>query len=164
MTLPDIDTLSTLGGSLVNAEPVMDATTDLDADADNKSRTNVAMMSRTGIRAMRRFVGHATTPADPVSGFIHEAMWGSTGGVKPAVTRSNTGIWLVTWAATQDDELGEEHSLNFRVAQAWVEVSSTTFYAATARVTAANVVEVRTFTAAGALNDVVGFNVVVMVW
>jgi len=164
VTLPDIDTLSTLGGQLVNADPVMDATTDLDADADNKSRADVAMMTRTGIRAMRRFTGHGTTPTDPASGFVHEAMWGSISGVKPTVVRSGAGIWLLTWTATQADELGESHSLNFRAAEAWVEVTSTTFYNATARVTAANVVEVRTFTAAGVLDDVVGFNVVVLVW
>lgn len=168
MTLPDTDSLSTLGGTLTNFSPVEDPTTDLDAGADNKSRSNVAMVTHTIERACRRFAGHATTPADPASGFVHDALWGSSGAVKPPVTKGGTGIYVVTWTATQNDELGVAHTLNFRTAQAWVEVSGTTRYFAHARVTAANVVEVRVFIDGGAgadtLNDAAGLNIVVKVW
>jgi len=165
MTLPDkTDTIATLGGILANAEPVTDATTDLDADADNKARANNAMMSRTACQALRRFTGHATTPADPGSGLVHRALWGSAVGVKPPVTKGGTGIYLVTWAATQNDELGVSHSLNLEIARAWVEVTGATLILATARITAPNIVEVRVYTMAGALTDAVASNIVVQAW
>ncbi len=163
MTLPDIDTLATLGGELVNAEPVLDATTDLDAGADSKSRANVAMMTHTSPRAMRRFTGHATTPTDPASGFVHDAQWGNVNANKPTLGIAAT-VYTVTWPATVQDELLVSHALNFRIAKAWVEVAGGTYYAATARVLTANSVEVRVFTAAGALDAAAGLNIVVMVW
>lgn len=168
MTLPDIDTIATLGGALQNFAPVEDPTTDLDAGADNASRTNVAMMTHTAVRAMRRFLGHATTPADPVSGFIHDAVWGSSAPVKATVTKGGTGIYPLTWPTTVQDELGVAHTLNLRCARAWVEITGSVRYSAEARATAGNVVEVRVFIDGGAgadaLNDAAGFNIVVVAW
>lgn len=116
--LPAIDTLDTLGGELENAHAVMDPVTDLDAPADNASRGNVAMLTHTGIRAMRSFVG-GVAPADPVEGLVHDAMWLRHTPTLAEVTHFGVGIYDVEWPETVLDELGEEHALNLRAGAAW---------------------------------------------
>ncbi len=161
-TLPETADVAELGGILQNYGAVEDPTTDLDAGADNKNRANTAAMTHTATRAMRRFVGHATTPTDPLSGFVHDSVWGKAPAVKPTVTRAGTGIYLVTFPLSVQDELGVFHDTNLQVAKAWVEFTGTTVYGASARVTAANVVEVRVHTG-GALSDAAGLAIVVEV-
>lgn len=168
MTLPDRADLDTYGGELKNYGEVEDPETDLGADPFNECRMDVAAMGHTAIRAMRRFLGHATTPAEPSSGFVHDSLWGDDPSVKPSVAKGGTGIYNATWPTDVLDELGTSHTVNLRVAQAWVEVSGSTRYKAHARVTAANVVEVRVFIDGGAgadtLSDAAGLAIVVMAW
>lgn len=174
MTLPDVDSLSSYGGALSDYSPVVDPTTDESAVFRNRYAANVAMMTQTACRAMCSFVGQAVAdPIDPSVGFVHAAVWGAGPSLKPAVTRSNTGIWLVTWPDTVSSELtsaltsqggGVSHTVNLRRAKASVELSGSSKFDATARVTAANVVEVRGWTGAGALNDLDGLTVTVWAW
>jgi hypothetical protein len=174
MTLPDVDSLSTYGGALSDYSPVVDPTTDESAVFRNKYAANVAMMTQTACRAMRSFVGQTgATPIDPVVGFVHAAVWGAGPSLKPTVTRSSTGLWLVTWPTTVSSELtgaltsqggGTTHTVNLRRARASVELSGSTKFDATARVTAANVVEVRGWTGAGVLDDLNGLTVTVWAW
>lgn len=112
MTLPDTDSLSTLGGALSNAWPVVDPTTDLDADADNKNRCDVAMMTHTALRAWCAFTTAATTGALARVG--HDAMWGNASAIAPALARTGAGTFTLTYPATVYDELGVGHALNFR--------------------------------------------------
>ncbi len=164
MTLPDIDALSTYGGPLNNYAPIVDPTTDEDAASRNKYAMNVAMMTHMIPRAMRSFVGVAgATPTDPLSGLVHDALWGNGTGLKPVVGWSATGVWTCTWPATVVDELGVTHSVNLRRADAQVECGATK-YDATASVTAPNVLTIRGWTAAGAANDLVGLVVSVWAW
>lgn len=160
MPLPDIDTIATLGGVLTNDSPVVNPTTDLDADADTKSRANVAMMTHTLARAIRRFAGHATTPTDPSSGFVHDATWGNTPALKPPVTKGGTGIFDITWPATVTDELGVAHTTNLR--GGWGNVEATgNCYVTSVQVLAPNVLRVRVWQQASSLNDAAGLNVTV---
>ncbi len=163
MTLPAIDSIDTLGGTKENHKPVENAATDLDAPKYNVAIADVAMMTHTIARAAYRFKGHATTPVDAAAGFVHDAVWGSGSGVKPTPAHTGTGVYTVTWAATQYDDLGEPHATNFRYAKAWVEASGGVLYHASAYVTAANVVTVRVFDDAGAASDAAGLNIVVEV-
>ena len=173
MTLPDVDSLATYGGPLSDYSPVVDPTTDESAVFRNKYAANVAMMTQTAARAMRSFVGQtAATPIDPTVGFVHAAIWGAGPSVKPALTRTATGVWTVTWPATVNSELssalpsqggGVTHTVNLRRAFAQVECQGTKFDA-TARVTAANVVEVRGWTASGVADDLNGLTVTVWAW
>lgn len=174
MTLPDVDSLSTYGGPVSDYSPVVDPTTDESAVFRNKYAANVAMMTQTAVRAICSFVGvTGANPTDPVVGFIHAAVWGAGPSVKPTVSRSGTGIWLVTWPATVSSELtsalaaqggGVTHNVNLRRARASVELSGSTKFDATARVVAANQVEVRGWTSAGALDDLNGLTVTVWAW
>lgn len=163
MTLPDSDTIDTFGGALVNYAEVEDPTTDESADYRNKYVADVAMMTVTAPRAIVTFTGHATTPGDPASGFVHAAMWGSSPGVKPVVTHVGTGHYLITSPATVDDPLEVEHTLNFRRAYAQVE-SAGVMKHATAERTSANTITVYTYNAAAALNDLVGSNITVFIY
>lgn len=172
--LPDVDSLNTYGGAISNYAAVVDPDVDEDAVFRNRYAGNVAMMTQTAVRAMVSFVGvTGATPTDPGSGFIHSAVWGAGVAVKPTVARTGTGIWTVTWPATVDSELtgalasqggGTTHTVNLRRADAFVEISGATWVDATARVTAANVVEVRGWTAGHALDDLNGTTVTVVAW
>lgn len=161
--LPGIDTIDTYGGLKINHHPVEDITTDLDADHHNLMSANIAGMTQTAVRAIRRFVGHATTPTDPVSGLVHAAVWGSDNGVKPTVTIGST-VYTITWPTSITDALGVSQNLNLRCACAQVETTGTTLYVATARVTAANVAQVRVYSSFAALDAAAGFNIVVWAW
>ncbi len=173
MTLPDVDSLATYGGPLSDYSPVVDPTTDESAVFRNKYTANVAMMTQTAVRAIRSFIAQTgADPIDPVIGFVHAAVWGAGPALKPAVERQSTGIWLVTWPETVQSELspalpsqggGLMHSVNLRRAKAEVELAGATKYEATARVLAANVVEVRGWLA-GALDDLDGKLVTVWAW
>jgi hypothetical protein len=151
--LPGIDTIATYGGALVDEAPVRDATTDESAASINLVKMNVAGATHTQDRAWVRFVGHATTPADPTSN-VHDAVWGDSVSVKPSPAKGGTGIYDITWPATVTDELGATHSVNLRTARCSIEGSA--LYFATATVTAPNVVRVRIFNTSFAANDAAG--------
>lgn len=158
--LPDIDSLATYGGPLANFAPVVDPTTDEDAAWRNLYAMNVAMLGHTAPRALRSFVGHATAPTDPVSGFVHDALWGNSAPVKSTVAKdggAGTGRYTSTWPTTIVDELGVTHTINLRRAHAWAEGS--TAYHCQAEISSANVVMVRVTDMAGAAADAAGVTI-----
>lgn len=164
MTLPDKADIDTYGGVLQNYGDVEDPTTDIDASAFNECRADVAALGLTGARAIARFLGVASgTPGDPASGFVHTAVWGELPAVKPEPARSSAGIYTLTWPATIEDALGTTRTVNLQLATAWVELTGATRYTAHARVTSANVVEVRVFDDSG-LADPTGLAIVCMAW
>jgi hypothetical protein len=160
-TLPGTADLAELGGILQNLEDVSDPTTDLDAGADNKNRANTAALTHTATRAICSFVGHGTTPTFP-NGFVHESVWGATLAVRPALSKSGTGVYLLTYLTSVSDELGEQHTLNFRRAKGWAEGSVA--YHVQAEIASANVVRVRVFDMAGNPADAVGVTINVEVF
>lgn len=151
MTLPDIDSLDTLGGIKVNSHPVEDPTTDLDADQDNIARADVAGMTHTAFRAFVRFTAATTTGA--LIRVAHDATWGNSSLVAPTLARSSTGTFTITYATTQTDELNESHTLNLRAAIANAREATHLVYCAP---TSANVVTVRVTDLAGVANDAAG--------
>jgi hypothetical protein len=151
--LPDIDTIATYGGAKVDEAPVADNSLDESAASINLVKMNVAGMTYTVDRAWARFVGHATTPADPASN-VHGAVWGDGLSVKPVVTKGGTGIYVLTWPTTVTDALGVTHAVNLRGVT--VSVEGATLYLHTEKITAPNVAEVRIFTTLFAANDAAG--------
>jgi len=153
MPLPDLDSIDTYNGPKKNYGPVVDPDTDEDAVGINRLKATVAMGSRTAIRALLSFVGATgANPTDPVSGFIHDAVWGNLVGVKATVVRTSAGIWTATFPLTVNSALtsapierggGVTHPVNFRGGWANVENDSASKHDASVRVTAPNVVEVR---------------------
>lgn len=165
--LPDITTLSALGGPLNNYAPVEDPTVDEDAANINVVKCNVAMSSHTVMRAFVSFVtAGASTPTDPASN-VHDALWGNAIAVKPTLAHSATGVLTATWPTDVSDEgtvLGQTaatHTLAFR--HAWVVVEGSTYVRVQAKVTAPNVVTIYTFDAAGAALDTTGAQICVFV-
>lgn len=158
MTLPDIDSTATYGGPKQDDRPVENPLTDESAADINKMKASVAGMTQTAERAIRRFVGHATTPPDAASN-AHFSVWGNTPDLKPPVTKGGTGVYDITYPATVLDELGEEHTVNL-VDGKW-SVNGTVPYTCTLTITAPNIARLRVFDMAGVANDAVGATIAV---
>ena len=128
----------------------------------NQMIADCAAMTHTAARCWARFVGNATTPtlASPNG---HDAMWGSSSGVKPVPARTALGTYTLTWPATVTDALGVVKTLNLRKAAARIE-GATPYWQPQCSVTAANVVTVYTFDATHAASDLVGVTIDVDVW
>ena len=173
MPLPDISSLDDFGGPMANYAPVTDPTTDEDAKYRNRYACDVAMMGHSAPRGFVRFVTtNGAAPTDPTSN-IHDAMWGSTAGVKPVVARTGEGVWTVTLPATVDDELtaepvavggGVTHTVNVRAAFAQATPVAGVLKHAVAEPTAANVITVSGFLADGTADDITGSTITVVYW
>jgi len=155
MTFPAIDALATYGGALANYAPIVDPTTDRDADAANQAYASTAAMTHTATQAWARFVTSATTPTLAVTN-SNDAAWGNSTPYQPAPTRSTTGIFLLTWPTTIIDELGATHTINFRWAEVSIEGAATMSGFARCVVTAPNVVRVHVFDTTFAAADLAG--------
>ena len=152
MTLPDIDTLATFGGQLNDYSPVVDPTTDRPAAGTNQAYSSIAMVTHTAPRAWCRFVTSATTPALATNNG-HDAMWGSSSGVKPTLLRNSIGNYSVTWPLTVTDEMGVSHTVNLRAVKVSSEGPTNGFITATV---SGNIVTVLTFSASNSANDLGG--------
>jgi hypothetical protein len=162
MPLPDKDSASgTFGIPFTDAHAVEDPTTDQSADQYNQMGCDVAMMTHTVPRAWVQFVGATISggPPDAITVVDHDAVWGSGSGVKPTVSHTAASIYIITWATTQVDELGDTHTLNIRKPRAWALIPDRS----DARVAAftANTITVRTFTDSGVANALNGVTIFV---
>lgn len=173
MPLPAISSLANFGGPKANYAAVTDPTTDEDAADRNRYACDVAMLGHSAPRGFVRFVAvNGGAPTDPASN-VHDALWGSAVGVKPAVARTGEGIWTVTLPTTVDDELTSEdpslgggvtHTVSVRTAIAQATAVAGVLVHAVAEVTSANVITVRGFTAAGTADDIAGSAITVVYW
>lgn len=146
MPLPDKDSFETYGGTKLDFIDVVDPTTDRSAEEVNAAFASGSMMTRTAVRAIVSFA------ADGLDGYNndvydHEAVWGNTLDLIPTVYHNSTGFWTITWPATVDDPLGEEHSVNFK--WGWAQYASGTFGVVQVLITSPNVCQVFLFDAAG---------------
>lgn len=158
MSLPDKDSLSsTFGGPYTDSRPVEDPTTEVGATPLNTALCDVAMMTHTAPRAWVRFVG--VTALGAVTVVDHDALWGSGTSVKPTIDHTGSGVYTITWAASQEDELGEAHTLLIRKPYAWAFAEDR----AGAQVSAftANTITVSTWNDAGSDNPLNGVTIFV---
>lgn len=172
--LPKVTSLNEYGGPIKDYSPTIDPTTEEAAFYRNRYASDVAAMSHTAPRAITSFLtANGADPSDPLTGFIHDAVWGNLSGVKPAVVRFAEGVWDLTYPDEVDTALaGQAESEGggaqatvanfFRRAHASVECVDGTLRHASAEITGANTVRVRTYLANGTADDVPG--VVVTVW
>lgn len=158
MTLPDKDSIDTYGGTKTDYQPVEDASTDRSADEINGALASVAMMTRTCLRAYAMFTTHGSAPTVDE----HEALWGNANAVKPAVTVSGTGIYLINWPETVDDELGTEHSVNLLTGWAQIDAQSAFKHVTITKVNAFTF-QVRVYDSSHALDGTTGLKVKVWV-
>lgn len=159
MSLPDKDAIGDWGIPFTNGHQVEDPTTDLDADAFNEMGCDVAMMTHTAVRGWVLFTGTTYTSGTvSVTPSDHDALWGSGTAVRPTVGETSAGVYVITYAAAQNDELGNAHTLNIRFPHAEAHGVSTLL----AKVISwtANTITVNTYSA-GALNALNGTKIAV---
>ncbi len=163
MALPDKDSAAgTFGVPHADAHPVEDATTDLPANQYDTMACDVAMMTHTIPRAWVRFVGATYVgPSDTIAVVDHDAVWGSATGVKPTVLQVGAaGTYVLSWAASQQDELGASHTINCRLPYAPVVIGADGLRAKVVAFTA-NTITINT-TSAGAANALNGTTIFVI--
>ncbi len=155
MTLPNVDTVETYGGLLVDyGIGVVNSETDRAAENANRAYANVAMATHTNVRAWARFTAAATTGAMVLQ--AHDALWGNTSFVVPTLSRSTQGVFDITWPTSVTPETAETAiPINIRCVGA-PNVEGTSLRIPQASRQAANIVRVYTFDAAGALQDFAG--------
>lgn len=156
MTLPDIDSLATLGGALNNLSAVENPLTDRDAAGANQAYANAAAMTHTLIRAWAHITLNGSAAPTLVA---HDAVWGNAIGVAPVLAHVTTGIVSLTWPTTVFDEIPNgapgytgAHTVNLRAGWGNARAATSMFEPALVP-TAPNVFQMLTFNSGGSLAD-----------
>lgn len=107
------------GGPYTNQHQTEDPTAEMDAGFGNQELCDVAMMTATANRAWVIFTGVTYTSGTlSVTPDDHDAQWGSSTGVRPTVGETSAGVYVITWAANQTDQLGATRAINIRFPRA----------------------------------------------
>jgi|ERR1019366_249055 hypothetical protein len=156
MTLPDVDSLATLGGALNNLSAVENPLTDRDAAGTNQAYADAAAMTHTAVRAWARITLNGSAAPLLVA---HDAVWGNAVGVAPLLAHVTTGIVGLTWPTTVFDEIPNgapgytgAHTVNLRAGWGNQRAVST-MSEPSITITAPNIVQMLTFNSGGALAD-----------
>ena len=104
MSLPNIATLASYGGALVDYQQPLDPTTDRPASAVNPAYADTSAMTHTAFRAWARFRWDTTLTPTCVL-VAHDAVWGNGPALAPTLARLSAGVFTVTWPATVADEI-----------------------------------------------------------
>jgi hypothetical protein len=111
--VPDKSTLSTYGGPLVDAYPVVNPNTDQDASAGNQQAADTAGMTRTATRCWARFTTASTTGGMTVVNW--DAVYGEVNtNAPPTPARTTTGVFTIVFPTTITDSLGVVHTINLQ--------------------------------------------------
>lgn len=150
--LPDILSDSNCGLPKSNRTFVVNPTTDVSYDEFESIAVGTMAMSHTAFRAHVYVDADATTPAL----LDHDAVWGGTAGVAPALARSSAGVYTLTWDSAYDDlnptpARQVSHSTNIRFAHVSIAEATAGFIAYTFT---ANVLTVRTWNSSGTPTDI----------
>ena len=137
------------GIAIVNAEPVEDPTSELDATYYQRLAEDAAQFSRTSLKAI---VFWTTKGSGSVGTAVRwRTAWGDTGTYEPTIARSGAGAYTLTFAANYADGLGQDETVSFFAAHS--EVASLTVDGAVKSTVSGAVVSVQIRNAAGAAND-----------
>jgi len=110
-------TIANLGGPKRNGKPQEDPLTDVSDDEYNRLLEDSAQTSQTVGRAWVRFltVSGGTPPFNiPSTTIVHDTVWGGGASSRPTVTKTATGLYTVTFPASQVDGLGITEIVSFR--------------------------------------------------
>jgi hypothetical protein len=157
MTLPDVDSLATLGGALNNLSAVENPLTDRDAGGANQAYADAAAMTHTMIRAWAHITLNGSSTPTLVA---HDSVWGNAVGVAPVLAHTGTGVVTVTWPTTVLDEIPNgapgytgAHTINLRAGWGNLRVVAT-LYETAISITAPNVATLNVYNSGGSLADV----------
>ena len=155
MTLPDIDSLATAGGALLDYAPVIDPTTDRSAAGANVGYADATAATRTITRAWAQFTPAGTGAPTLVA---HNSVWGNALAVAPTPARTSVGLYTMAWPVTVNDDIpinmpgySSPHTLNLR--DGWCNFGGSTPFFVNVTITAANVATIRIWSSAGSLTD-----------
>ncbi len=105
-------TISSYGGVKVDAKAVSNAQSQLAASEHNRASEDLAQSTITVPRVAVSF--GTVTSGDPLAiNTTVRTVWGSGTPQKPVITRSGTGLYLVTWPTSFTDALGVVENLAF---------------------------------------------------
>lgn len=122
MSLPNKNSYSNLGGTLVDYSAPTDFTTDLPASCDDEARSDVAAMTRTAIRAWVRFSVISGVCTVDSNGW--DGVYGvSVSSYKPSIAYGTVGTYNVTFPSTVVDARGIAYALNLQ--DGWCNFKST---------------------------------------
>jgi hypothetical protein len=100
-------TLDSYGGERVEAKAVSNPLSQYPSDDFNRAHEDLAQATRTITRVAVLFPTSGAAPADIPAGSVqHRNVWGTGSSTKPTVTKTATGLYTVTWAASYADALG----------------------------------------------------------
>lgn len=105
--------LADYGGAKINATPVSNPTTQVDADHLNRQNEDTAQLTRVTWRATVSFptVAAAAPQTVPASSVQVRTVWGSGAAQKPVVTKTGTGLYTITYATSYTDALSVSESV-----------------------------------------------------
>ncbi len=112
-------TISSYGGPYADEGPVENPETQIASSFCNRFLEDLAQSTRASTKAFVQFDTTAAAPAvlSP-SAIAIKTQWGSGASYKPAVEKTATGLYTVTFAATYADALGESETVGF--ADGWL--------------------------------------------
>jgi hypothetical protein len=154
------------GGVFVDAEAVGDPSSEIAARIDNRIHEDVAQMTRVTGRVRVKFTTSAAVA--PVSITPHtdgRTVWGAGASFDPTISKTATGVYLITFATTYDDALvgttsnsvSETETVNFTFCS-WNLEGSVFGHVQVTPLN--NTLTARVFDAAGALTDLAGAGIV----
>lgn len=154
MTAFTTDSLASYGGALTDYSPVIDPTTDRPAAGANAAYSAAAGMTHTGIRAWAEFTWNGST----LTLVAHDAMWGNTLAVAPALAHTATGTATITWPTTVQDEIpsgspGYTGPLPLNLRAGFANVRGATAFQHGVSISSANVATLNLFNASGSAAD-----------
>ena len=158
--LPSALSYEEIAGTLNDYTEVVDPTTDLPANADNKTRASVAAMSRMSPRVYLEWTNDGTNAT--ISQF--DSVVGNAALSQPTITKQATGQWRLEFAAYVTDFMGESQPWNFKNADASALDTFVILHIQTFRV-APNIIDVYIWQLPGAIaDDAGGMNILTRIY
>ena len=157
MGLPNSSDISTYGGILADAVPLIDPNSEISAASLNVLRTDAAAMTRVARRCIFQFTGSATLPtiaSTSVWSAGNDAVYGNANAYVPVVARTALGVVTVQLPASIIDALGNTILLNIRTGDARINASTPGFVNVV--VTSSSTATLYLFNASGAASDLAG--------
>lgn len=119
MPLPDVDSLATAGGAVLDYSPVIDPTRERPAAGANAGLLDATSATHTVARTVARL---KSTGAGTPTILFHDETWGgNVTNPGPTVQRLGVGQWALIYAngasgGTVLDEMGNQHTVNLQSA------------------------------------------------
>jgi hypothetical protein len=148
----EIKTIQNYGGPYVDQSPLRNPQTQLSATRANRLMEDAAQLTRTSGKSWVSF------PTALINGAIAvtagRSHFGTGSGQFPVVTRTGTGLYTITYAASYTDAIDIVETVGFVASGGIVRSLVTSGHVQTTEV--ANIISVAVFTLAGAASDLGG--------